>query len=107
MARSPKPGPQKNLTNPDSIRASAYCSSANLGAGFDVFGLALDHYKDTVTVRWAGKGGVILRVVGEYKSGIQESLSDNAAEPTIIEMLREAGIVGRGDENTIDKGDTQ
>ena len=92
------------MTKLDTIRAKAYCSSANLGAGFDVFGLALDHYNDTVTVRWAGKGGVILRVEGEYKSGIPESLSDNAAGPPIIEMLREAGIVGRGVEITIDKG---
>src|SRR5437879_13334577 len=85
-------------------RAKAYCSIANLGPDFDVFGLALDHYNDTVTVRWAGKGGVILRVESEYKRGIPESLSDNAAGPPIIEMLREAGIVGRGVEITIDKG---
>src|SRR5437899_5576067 len=104
MARPPKPGPQKNLTNPAGIRASAYCSSANLGAGFDVFGLALDRYKDTVFVRWAGKGGVILRVEGEYRNNIPVVLSDNAAGPQIIEMIREAGIVGRGVEITIDKG---
>jgi homoserine kinase len=92
------------LTSLDGIRAKAYCSSANLGAGFDVFGLALDRYKDTVTVRWAGKGGVILHVEGEYSNGIPSGLSDNAAGPPIIEMIREGGVVGRGVEITIDKG---
>lgn len=32
------------------VRARAYCSSANLGPGFDVFGVALDAFYDEVTV---------------------------------------------------------
>jgi len=32
------------------VRARAYCSSANLGPGFDVFGIALDAFYDEVTV---------------------------------------------------------
>ena len=33
------------------VTVEANCSTANLGAGFDVFGLALDKYADRVQVR--------------------------------------------------------
>lgn len=40
----------------DRIAARAPCSTANLGPGFDVFGLALDAYYDTVELRKEGRG---------------------------------------------------
>ena len=36
-------------------KARAYCSSANLGPGFDAFGLALDAFYDEVSVSMAGQ----------------------------------------------------
>tara|TARA_B100000029_G_scaffold153985_1_gene149289 strand:+ start:754 stop:1674 length:921 start_codon:yes stop_codon:yes gene_type:complete len=42
-----------------SVTVRAPCSTANLGPGFDVFGLALDAFYDEVTVTKKGKGIVI------------------------------------------------
>ena len=39
-----------------SVTVRAPCSTANLGPGFDVFGLALDAFYDKVTVTKKGKG---------------------------------------------------
>ena len=39
-----------------SVTVRAPCSTANLGPGFDVFGLALDAFYDEVTVTKKGKG---------------------------------------------------
>ncbi|HYY90898.1 MAG TPA: hypothetical protein VE955_02815 [Candidatus Dormibacteraeota bacterium] len=35
----------------DQAVSEAFCSTANLGAGFDVFGLALGKYSDKVLIR--------------------------------------------------------
>jgi len=43
-----------------SVTVSAPCSTANLGPGFDVFGLALDAFYDEVTVTKKGKGITIV-----------------------------------------------
>jgi homoserine kinase len=41
---------------PSSVTVKAPCSTANLGPGFDVFGLALDAYYDQIQLRKEGKG---------------------------------------------------
>lgn len=41
---------------PSSVKVKAPCSTANLGPGFDVFGLALDAYYDTIELRKTRKG---------------------------------------------------
>ena len=43
-----------------SVTVRAPCSTANLGPGFDVFGLALDAFYDEVTVTKKGKGITIV-----------------------------------------------
>ena len=43
-----------------SVTVRAPCSTANLGPGFDVFGLALDAFYDQVTVTKKGKGITIV-----------------------------------------------
>ena len=43
-----------------SVTVRAPCSTANLGPGFDVFGLALDAFYDEVTVTKKGKGVTIV-----------------------------------------------
>src|SRR3989442_6882279 len=40
-------------------KAKAPCSTANLGPGFDVFGLALDAYYDEIQLKKEGKGVTI------------------------------------------------
>ena len=41
---------------PSSIIVRAPCSTANLGPGFDVFGLALDAFYDQIQLKKEGKG---------------------------------------------------
>lgn len=48
----------------DSITVSAPSSTANLGPGFDVFGLALDAFFDEVTLTRTAKGGVRMGATG-------------------------------------------
>ena len=43
-----------------SVTVRAPCSTANLGPGFDVFGLALDAFYDQDTVTKKGKGITIV-----------------------------------------------
>ena len=42
-----------------SVTVRAPCSTANLGPGFDVFGMALDALYDNVVITKKGKGVVI------------------------------------------------
>lgn len=91
------------MTKSDTTKAVAYCSSANLGAGFDVFGLALDKYWDTVTASWGNSRGVRVRVEGK-RDGLPESPSKNSAGPPAVELLRRAGRKTRGLEITVRKG---
>ena len=54
----------------NSIRVRAYCSSANLGSGFDIVAVALDAYYDEVALNVKeGDGRVrIVDVIGPYSS---------------------------------------
>src|SRR5438034_9663319 len=45
----------------------AFCSTANLGAGFDVFGLALNRYSDTVSARITS--GKKIRIIVRGREG--------------------------------------
>src|SRR5215831_94780 len=81
---------ESQVTKPAQVKAVAYCSSANLGAGFDVFGLALDIYWDTVTASWGNSRGVRIKVEGK-REGLPESPSKNSAGPPAVELLRRAG----------------
>ena len=44
----------------NSVTVRAPCSTANLGPGFDVFGMALDALYDNVVLTKKGKGVVIV-----------------------------------------------
>ena len=59
--------------------ARAYCSSANLGPGYDTFGLALDQYYDVVKVRFARKASsrIRLRVTGRLGRGLSTEVGGN------------------------------
>ncbi len=82
--------------------AKAYCSTANLGAGFDVFALSLSKYADTVSLQLVEKRGVAIKVKGTYKDRIPLAAAMNSAGPPALEMLRLARVK-KGLEVTIDK----
>ncbi|MGH9910282.1 MAG: homoserine kinase, partial [Nitrososphaerales archaeon] len=48
------------------VTARAPSSTANIGPGFDVFGLALDAFYDTVTLEVLQTHGLQVEVRGEY-----------------------------------------
>jgi homoserine kinase len=56
------------------ILAQAYCSSANVGPGFDVFGLALNIFSDIVEIDLGG-GGFI--VEGRYGYMVPNKIEEN------------------------------
>jgi len=78
--------------NPRIAVGEAYCSTANLGAGFDVFGLALDKYTDRVQVRLTSGRRVRIFVKGPTGQQIPRETKKNSAGPPAISLLRKAGL---------------
>ncbi len=68
---------------PSSITVRAPCSTANLGPGFDVFGLALDAYYDEIQLKKEGKGITI-----QTSDSIPLDPKKNSAGLVIREMSR-------------------
>ena len=73
-----------------SCTAAAQCSTANLGPGFDVFGLGLDAFEDFVTItRSSNKLGEInVRISGE-NYGVPSRTADNSAGLVIKRMCKD------------------
>ena len=80
-----------------SVTVHAPCSTANLGPGFDVFGLALDAFYDKVTVTKKGKGISI-----KTQDDIPHEPEHNTAGLVAKEMKKKCKIPG-GIEITIKK----
>ena len=80
-----------------SVTVRAPCSTANLGPGFDVFGLALDAFYDKVTVTKKGKGITIVS-----SDDIPLKPGQNTAGLVAKEMAKKCKISG-GIEITIKK----
>lgn len=72
----------------------AHCSAANLGAGFDVFGLALDKYSDLVEVRLTQGRRVRIDRTGPYRRSIPADARANSAGPPARALLKRAQIRG-------------
>lgn len=72
----------------DSITVRAPSSTANLGPGFDVFGLALDAFYDTVTVTKKGRGGVVIA----SPDGTPAAVSKNTAGLVVRHIAKKFGI---------------
>jgi len=89
-------------TSPQSAVGKAFCSAANLGAGFDVFGLALDKYADRVRVRLTSGRRIRIFVKGRLGNSIPREPNRNSAGPPAIALLRRAGLKS-GLEITIEK----
>ncbi len=73
-----------------SARASAPSTTANLGSGFDVFGMALGAFRDTVTVSLSDVRGV--RVVSD--GGVPADPRRNTAGLVALEAMRMSGVRG-------------
>ncbi len=82
--------------------AKAYCSTANLGAGFDVFSLSLKRYADTVRVQLGEGGRITVKATGPYRNMIPLVPAKNSAGPPALELLRRARV-RTGLEITVDK----
>ena len=83
-------------------RGKAFCSSANIGAGFDVFGLALKKYADEVRVRITRDRKIRIFVKGPYSHLLPTDVSRNSAGPPARALLRAAQLQ-KGLEITIEK----
>ena len=70
-----------------SVIARAPCSTANLGPGFDVFGLALDAYYDEIQLIKKGKGIII-----ESSGSVPLQPEKNSAGLVILEMAKKFKI---------------
>jgi len=84
------------------VRVEAYCSTANLGAGFDVFGLALNKYTDRVQVRTASTPTVRIKAIGPYGRELPRAPSKNSAGPPARALLHRSGLK-MGIEITVEK----
>src|SRR6266568_8036345 len=70
----------------------AFCSTANLGAGFDVFGLALNRYSDTVDVRITSGKKIRIIVRGPEGRNIPVEARKNSAGPPAAELAKRAQL---------------
>ena len=70
----------------------AFCSTANLGSGFDTFGLALDKYSDSVNVRFTKGKKIRILVRGPEAHDLPTEASRNSAGPPTRELLKRARL---------------
>ncbi|MEM2341084.1 MAG: homoserine kinase [Candidatus Bathyarchaeia archaeon] len=78
--------------NPSLVEAIAPATSANLGAGFDVFGVALDALSDRVIVEKTSHEGVIeIEIEGEGSETIPREPKRNTAGIVANELLKYSG----------------
>jgi homoserine kinase len=72
------------------VVARAFCSTANLGSGFDTFGLALDRHSDVVQVRLTQNPKIRITVRGPLGSGLPSDVDRNSAGPPAVALLKSA-----------------
>ena len=65
----------------EAVRVEASCSTANLGAGFDVFGLALNKHADRVQVRTTNTRVVRIKALGPCSRELPRAPDKNSAGP--------------------------
>jgi homoserine kinase len=74
------------------VRAEAYCSTANLGAGFDVFALTLSRYANGVQVRITSGQTVKIKALGPYSRELPRTPNKNSAGPPAQALLDKSGL---------------
>jgi len=70
----------------------AFCSTANLGPGFDVFGLALNRYSDTVSARITSRKKIRIIVRGSESRNIPVEVDKNSAGPPAADLAQRANL---------------
>lgn len=76
-----------------SCTAAAPCSTANLGPGYDVFGLALDALEDRVRITRAGQGGGKIEIrMSKSELVIPAEAEHNSAGLVIKKMMQDFDI---------------
>jgi homoserine kinase len=70
----------------------AFCSTANLGSGFDVFGLALNRYSDTVIARITSGRKIRIAVRGPRSQDLPLEVGKNSAGPPALDLARKAHL---------------
>jgi homoserine kinase len=78
-------------------------TSANLGPGFDIFGLALREPFDTLKVEPRSRPGVVVETGGKFGAGITARAEENVAGFVALRMKEIFGIA-TGIKITIEKG---
>lgn len=84
------------------VRVEAYCSTANLGAGFDVFALALNKYADRVQVRTTNTRAIRINAQGPFGRELPRDPKKNSAGPPARALLDMSGL-DIGVEITVEK----
>jgi homoserine kinase len=84
------------------VTVEAYCSTANLGSGFDVFGLALKKYADRVQAKATETRTVRIKALGPYSRALPRAPNKNSAGPPAQALLDRSGL-DMGVEITIEK----
>jgi homoserine kinase len=78
------------------VKAEAPSTSANLGPGFDVFGLALDLFHDRVEIELVSEPGQIVQVEGtgheRVPTEVQKNTAGLVAKTVMDAMKREDGL---------------
>lgn len=76
------------------VKALAYASSANLGPGFDVFGIALDAYYDEVELfTIEGMNEISIEVISDNNTTtIPTAIEENSAGLALRTMIQDYGI---------------
>lgn len=75
-----------------SVAVRAPATSANLGPGFDIFGVALSEPFDVVTIKRVGEAGLKITVRGRFSEGISDRLEENTAGLAAKTLLTELNI---------------
>jgi homoserine kinase len=88
---------------PVEVTVKAPATSANLGPGFDVFGLALENPNDHVTITLTSTVGVKIQVFGVAAQTISKMPERNTAGVVATQMIREFSL-NTGLNIKIDKG---
>lgn len=89
-------------SNINSLTAFAPATSANLGVGFDIMGLALDAVGDKVTITKRNDGQIIIEKINSI-TGLPLEPTKNTASYALSKMCEELGI-NCGFSMQIDKG---
>jgi len=84
------------------VKVEAYCSTANLGAGFDVFALALNRFADQVQVRTTNTRTITIKARGPFGKELPRDPNHNSAGPPARALLDRSGL-NMGIEITLEK----